>query len=92
MTKNLKHGRYASKFTLLVQELASDPKASALKIFDLIERIKGDWNQLTPKLRMDLAKLYCEAHRTVHGTKQLSFNLDIELKKDIEAWFDEDTK
>jgi len=91
--KGIKHGRYATKFNLMVQDLAKNPQTSALKIFDLIERIGTDWDSLTPKLKMDLSRLYCEAHRTIHGTKQINLNLNSELKADLEKWFkNEDNK
>jgi len=86
-TKNLKTGRYAKKFSLMVQNLAKSPETSALKIFALIEGIQKDWAILNPKLKMDLARLYCEAHRTLHGTKQLNVNINSELKRDLEVWF-----
>lgn len=93
MTKNLKHGRYARKFSLLVNDLAKNPDASAFKIFDLIERIEGDWETLNPRLKIELAKLYCEARKTVHGTKQTNVNVNTELKRDLELWFtNEDNK
>jgi predicted DNA-binding protein YlxM (UPF0122 family) len=87
ITKNLKHGKYARKFSLMVQELAKNPDVSAFKIFDLINRIEAEWEELNPKLKIDLAKLYCEARKTVHGIKQTNVNVDIELKKDLEKWF-----
>ena len=90
--KNLKHGRYARKFTLMVRELAQNPQTSALKIFQLIEQIGADWANLDYKLRMELARLYCEAHKTIHGTKQLNLNLNTDLKEDLERWFAEKEK
>ncbi len=93
MTKNLKSGKYARKFTQQVAELSKSPEKSAFKIFGLIEQIQDDWPHLTPKLRMDLARLYCEAHRTIHGSKQLNVNLNSEIKQDLEKWFkDENNK
>jgi len=89
ITKNLKHGRYARKFSLMVQELARNPEISALKIFDLVENIREDyWDTLNPKLKIELVKLYCEARKTIHGTKTFAFNLDVELKRDLEMWFE----
>ena len=90
--KNIKHGKYARKFSLMVQELAKNPDVSAFKIFDLINRIEGDWDNLNPKLKMELAKLYCEARKTIHGTKQTNVNVDIELKRDLEKWFYEENR
>jgi len=90
VTKNLKHGRYAKKFSLMVEQLARSPETSALKIFDLVERIGEDWHSLNPKLRIELARLYCEAHKTIHGTKNLNVNLNSELRADLERWFLED--
>ena len=92
ITKNLKHGKYARKFSIMVQELAQNPELSSLKIFDLIERIGHNWDNLHPKLQMELVKLYCEARKTVHGTKQYNLNLDIELKKDLERWYYEEVQ
>jgi hypothetical protein len=92
ITKNLKHGRYARKFSIMVQELAQNPELSSLKIFDLIERIGSNWDNLHPKLQMELIRLYCEARKTVHGTKQYNLNLDIELKKDLERWYYEEVQ
>lgn len=92
LTKNLKHGRYAKTFTLMVQDLAKSPETSALQIFNLIEQIKDDWHDLNPSLKMVLIRLYCEAHRTIHGTKQVNVNLNSELKQDLERWFVEDEK
>jgi len=93
VTKNLKHGRYARKFSLMVMELAKSPETSAYKIFDLVERIGKDWGSLSPKLRIELGRLYCEAHKTIHGTKNLNVNLNQELKNDLEQWFkDENDK
>jgi len=85
--KNLKHGRYATKLNLTVKELAKSPENSALKIFSLVEKIGQDWKKLSSKLQMDLTRLYCEAHRTIHGTKQLNVNLNSELASDLEKWF-----
>lgn len=87
LTKNLKHGKYATQLSLTVNQLAKSPETSALKIFDLIERIGDDWDKLNHRLKMDLARLYCEAHKTIHGTKQLNVNLNTELKQDLERWF-----
>jgi len=88
LTKNLKHGRYASQFSLTVQELVKNPKTSALKIFDLIERIGEKWDELSPKMQMEICKLYMEAYRTCHGQRNLNVNVNTELKRDLEMWFE----
>jgi hypothetical protein len=74
----------------MVMELAKSPETSAYKIFDLVERIGKDWGSLSPTLRIELARLYCEAHKTIHGTKNLNVNLGGELRADLEKWFSED--
>ncbi len=87
MTKGLKHGRYAKGITRTVEELASDPNRSALKIYQLIDRLEAASGSLPPRLQMDLVRLLCEAHRTIHGTKQTNLSITAELKQDLEAWF-----
>jgi len=89
VTKNLKHGRYARKFSVMVTELAKSPETSALKIFQLVEAISKDWSTLNPKLKIEIARLYMEAHRTCHGTKNLNVNLDGVLRTDLEKWFED---
>src|SRR3989344_4701541 len=71
LTKNLRHGKYANKFSLLVKELAENPKYSALKIFELITRLEKNWNNLPDKLKIDLVHLYCKAHLTIHHKKDV---------------------
>jgi hypothetical protein len=89
-TKNLKHGRYAKQLSLTVQELAKNPEKSAIKIFDLVERIGVDWDTLNPRTKIELARLYCEAHRVIHGTKQVNVNLNTDLLHDLEGWFQDE--
>ena len=76
MLAPIKHGRYARKFSLMVKDLAKDPELSAIKIFDIVERVSDDWSILNPQLKMQLGRLYCEAHRTIHGTKTTNLNLN----------------
>lgn len=77
----------------MVQELAKSPEVSALKIFELIRNVEEIWESLTPKMKMELAKLYCDAHKTIHGQKNLNVNFNSELKSDLENWFkDENNK
>lgn len=67
--KNLKHGRYARKFSLEVYNLVNDPKTFSLKICGLIERIEQNWSNFSTKQQIDLVNLYCKAYLTIHREK-----------------------
>lgn len=50
-------------------KLASDPEASAITIMQMVQII-SDRKDLTTSLRIRLLDATCNAHRTIHGTKQ----------------------
>ena len=68
----MKHGRYSKFFSKKVLELAKNPQSCALQIFNLVSAIEKDWDKFNPKLKMELGRLYCEAYKTIHGTRNIN--------------------
>lgn len=73
-------------------QLATDPKASAITIMQMVQTI-GECKDLTTGLRIQLLRAMNDAHRTIHGTKQhisarvesvtVTINEPIERPKDL---------
>jgi hypothetical protein len=93
--KNIKSGIYATKFTKRILELSRNPEKSASQIFDLIERVGDDFDELDKNLQIKVARLLLEAHRVVHSSAQaamVQFNMNQELNKPKEIDIDKMNK